>query len=85
MAGLPKHVNAISNLEVLTDCVAKMQCQTMIFFDKEIKKWVFTDIYDDYLVSQDFFNIMNFVVVEQDLNLALARGLHYRYHKKDRE
>lgn len=85
MMNLDKYVNAIGDLEVLFSCVERMQCQTMIFFDMEIKQWVFTDVYDDYLVSQDYFSHMNFVIVETDLNLALARGIHYRYHKKGRE
>ena len=75
----------LSDCNLLFDLVEKMQCDTMIFFDREIHKWVFTDVYDEYLVSQDFFKRENFVIVETDLPLALARGIHYRYHKKLRE
>lgn len=85
MVGLKKGLRPVEDLETLIECVEKIQCQTWIIYDRETGKWVFTDSYDEYLLPQDYFNRMNFVIVEQDLNLALARGIHYRYHKKGRE
>lgn len=78
-------INPVGELRILIECVERIPGDCHIFYDREIGKWVFTNIYDDYLVSQDFFSLENFVVVERDLNLALARGIHYRYHKKLRE
>ena len=85
MTGVSSGSWPISNLNVLFECVEKLPCQTNIFFDRDLGRWVFTDIYDEYLVSQEFFQRENFVVVENSINIALARGIHYRYHKKLRE
>lgn len=84
MLDMKIHWLNLAKLDLLFDCVEKIPCQTHIFFDQNIKKWVFTDLYDEDLVSQEFFRRENFVIVETDLSLALARGIHYRYHKKIR-
>ena len=76
---------AIYNVQALFDCIEKLNISPHIFYDNDMKMWVFTNCYDEYLVSQDFFNRYNFVVVEKDINLALARGIHYTYHKRLRD
>lgn len=70
--------------EILTELVKTLPVDTYIIFSKEIEMWVFTNILDDDLVYQEYFSDMNFVIVERDLWMALARGLHYRFHKKVR-
>lgn len=77
--------NPLESLSMLTDMIYLIQNRPVIFFDKEIEGWVFTNCYDDDIVSQEYFGQENFVIVEQDLNLALARGIHYSYHKKVKE
>lgn len=68
----------------LIDLVKKIPVDTYIIYSTELKQWVFTTILDDDLVYQEYFNHMDFVIVETDLSLAIARGLHYRFHKKVR-
>ena len=61
MLDLDSKVSPMSDISILIDCVERMSCQTHIFFDREIKRWVFTDIYDEYLVSQEFFQRENHI------------------------
>lgn len=78
------HMNPIGDLNLLTMAVERMATDTYLHFSKEHGSWVFTDILDDDLVYQDFFKDQSFVVVERDVHVALARGIHYRFHKKVR-
>lgn len=83
IADLPKTGNAW-DLSVMTDIIKSFPCQFYITYCRELKQWVFTDLMDDDLVFQEYFRDLNFVIVESDLLLALARGIHYRFHKKVR-
>lgn len=85
MMDLDKGCNPVGDMSILVECVERIPDESHMFYNQEIKCWVFTNVYDDYIVSQDFFNQEQFVIVEKDLNMALARGIHYRYHKKLRE
>lgn len=78
------HRNPLGDTGLLLNAVERLTVDTYIIYCKELRKWVFTDILDDYLVYQDFYSHDNFVIVETDLNMALARGIHYKYHKKVR-
>lgn len=83
MSSTPKHKD-VWDLETLSDLIKRIPCDTYIIYSTEIKKWVFTNILDEDLVFQEYFNDINFVIVENDLSLAMARGIHYRFHKKMR-
>ena len=83
MANLKKNFDCWT-YEVLTSLIEDISCDTYIIYSKELQKWVFTNILDDELVYQEYFRDMNFVIVEHDLWLAMARGIHYRFHKKVR-
>jgi len=72
------------SLEIMIALVKKLAVQTYMIYSIELDKWVFTDLLDDDLVYQEYFSNMNFVIVESDLCMALARGIHYRFHKKVR-
>jgi len=84
MMNVHGHHNPIGDLDLLTQAVERLQFDSYIIYSKELRKWVFTDILDDDLFYQEFFRNLNFVIVETDLNMALARGIHYLYHKKVR-
>ena len=79
-----KHPNPVGDNELLVKAIERFPFKMFIIRCSELKMWVFTNILDDDLVYQEYFNDINFVIVERDLNLALARGIHYRYHKKVR-
>lgn len=83
MAGIKKGHEAWT-YEVLIELIGTLPCDTYVIYSKELERWVLTNILDDELVYQEYFSDMNFVIVEHDLWLALARGLHYRFHKKVR-
>jgi len=83
MANLKQNFD-VWNYEVLTGLVEDISCDTYIIYSKELNKWIFTNILDDDLVYQEYYRDMNFVIVEHDLWLAMARGIHYRFHKKVR-
>ena len=78
------HINPLGDTGFLTQCVERMSCKTYIIRDKESGMWIFTDLLDEDLIYQEFYRDLNFVITEVDLNLALARGIFYRYHKKVR-
>lgn len=72
------------DLSIMFELIKKIPVDTYLIYSKELQKWVFTDLLDDDLIFQEFFNDMNFVIVENDLSMALARGIHYRFNKKVR-
>lgn len=79
-----KRGEPVWSLSIMVDLVKKIPVDTYIIYSKELSSWVFTNILDDDLVYQEYFCHGNFVIVESDLVMALARGLHYRFHKKVR-
>lgn len=70
------------DLMTMTNIVKTIPVDTYLIYSNDLGKWVFTDILDDDLVYQEYFGGMNFVIVEHDICMALARGIHYRVHKK---
>ena len=77
-------VDPIKDTNLLLKLAEQVNETIYLFFDNDINQWVCTNILDDDLVIQEFFNELNFVIVETDPNIALGRAIHYRYHKKVR-
>ena len=83
MADISKN-KSIWDVDIMLDLVKKLPVDTYIIRSRDRQKWVYTSLNDEDLVYQEFFQHMDFVIVETDICMALARGLHYRYHKKVR-
>jgi len=81
MAELPETAKPFNDIGLMLKLVERMQTQTTFYYDRDASLWVFTNMDTDLLVAQEFFERENFVVAELDPALALARGIHYRYHK----
>ncbi len=72
------------DIDLLLKLVKRIPEDTYLIYCNEIDKYVFTNLLDDDLVYQEYFCHSGFVIVETDVCLAVARGIHYRYHKKVR-
>jgi len=84
MMGVHAHVNPLGDVSLLSKAVERMAVDTYLIYSTEMKMWIFTDILDEDLVYQTYFNNLNFVIVERDIGMAIARGIHYRVNKKVR-
>ena len=83
MADLKRNV-LLWNADLMLSLINRIPEDTYLIYSTDQKQWVFTNILDDDLVYQEHFQNRNFVIVERDVCMALARGIHYRYHKKVR-
>jgi hypothetical protein len=81
MAGLKDRWIIDDHIEVL-GLLSKMNHDTYIVHSTKLNAFVFTDIFCDDLVYQEYFGGLNFVVIDSDMRLAIARGIHYYFNKK---
>lgn len=81
LAGL-KDRRIIEDYSEMISLVKSSNIDTTIVFSKKLDAFVFTDIFCDDLVYQEYFGGLNFVVIDRDLRVAIARGLHYFFNKK---
>jgi hypothetical protein len=84
LMGVHSHINPLGDVSLLSKAIERLNIDAYIIYDKESRMWIFTDIFDDDLVFQDYFKNQTFVIVERDIGMAMGRGIHYRVNKKVR-
>ena len=84
LMGVHSHINPLGDVSILSKAIERLNIDAYIIYSRELRMWIFTDILDDDLVYQEYFKHQSFVIVERDIGMAMARGIHYRIHKKVR-
>lgn len=71
----------------LMDCLQMLPFNITIYLDKIYGRWVVTNMGLDHIRenSSTEFSGPNFTAIENNLELALAKSIHYYYHSKMRD